>query len=204
MKRIIITLTSAMLITLAFGQAINKGGEGRLSPRLLNYQGYLTDTLGNPITTPSASITFSIFDAATSGSLKWTETQGSVGVDKGIFHVLLGGVSPIPDSVFKAGADRWLELSIGGQALSPRTRIVSAPYAYSASFADTALYARNYAPDNDWVRGTPDSVLYTANQLGLARGGAGNMLYGNFRSTHVNFGVACTTGASGQDHRYCR
>jgi hypothetical protein len=57
--------------------------------------------------------------------------------------------------------------------------------------------------DNDWVRGTPDSVLYTANLLGIARGSAGNMLYGSFRSTHINFGVACTTGTSGQDYQYC-
>jgi hypothetical protein len=50
-----------------------------------------------------------------------------------------------------------------------------------------------------WVRGTPDSVLYTVNQLGIVRGGAGNMLYGNLRCTHTNFGVACTTGVSGQN-----
>ncbi|MGB3341487.1 MAG: tail fiber domain-containing protein, partial [bacterium] len=51
--------------------------------------------------------------------------------------------------------------------------------------------------DNDWVRGTPDSVLYTANHLGIARGGASNMLYGNVHR-HVNLGsYACTTGLSG-------
>jgi hypothetical protein len=54
--------------------------------------------------------------------------------------------------------------------------------------------------DNAWVRGTPDSVLYTVNRLGIARGGSGNMLHGNFRQSHVNFGVSCTTGASGQNY----
>jgi len=57
--------------------------------------------------------------------------------------------------------------------------------------------------DNAWVRGTPDSVLYTIRQLGIARGGANNMLYGSYRYTHTNLGVACTTGTNGQDYYYC-
>jgi hypothetical protein len=57
--------------------------------------------------------------------------------------------------------------------------------------------------DNAWVRGTPDSVLYTIRQLGIARGGANNMLYGSNRFTHVNLGVACTTGTYGQNYGFC-
>ncbi|MCR4423595.1 MAG: tail fiber domain-containing protein [candidate division WOR-3 bacterium] len=57
--------------------------------------------------------------------------------------------------------------------------------------------------DNAWVRGTPDSVLYTIRQLGIARGGAGNMLYGTYAHTHINLGVACTTGTSGENYDCC-
>ncbi|MCX7732326.1 MAG: hypothetical protein N2248_04095, partial [candidate division WOR-3 bacterium] len=57
--------------------------------------------------------------------------------------------------------------------------------------------------DNAWVRGTPDSVLYTVRPLGIARGGAYNMLYGSNRRTHTNLGYACTTGVSGQAYSYC-
>ncbi|MEO0068256.1 MAG: hypothetical protein ABIK23_03895 [candidate division WOR-3 bacterium] len=57
--------------------------------------------------------------------------------------------------------------------------------------------------DNAWVRGTPDSVLYTIRPLGIARGGSNNMLYGNYRFTHTNLGVACVTGTSGEDYPYC-
>ncbi len=57
--------------------------------------------------------------------------------------------------------------------------------------------------DNAWVRETPDSVLFTIRQLGIARGGSGNILYGNNRFTHTNFGVLCTTGASGQNYYSC-
>ena len=54
-----------------------------------------------------------------------------------------------------------------------------------------------------WVRVGSDSVLYTVHQLGIARGNAGNMLYGGERHTHVNFGTRCTTGTSDQDYDYC-
>jgi len=48
--------------------------------------------------------------------------------------------------------------------------------------------------DADWVRGTPDSVLFTIRQLGLARGG--NTLLGTDPYTYVNFGVNCSTGTA--------
>ncbi|KPL18387.1 MAG: hypothetical protein AMJ92_08075 [candidate division Zixibacteria bacterium SM23_81] len=59
------------------------------------------------------------------------------------------------------------------------------------------------ATDNDWVRSTPDSVLFTAHLLGIARGGAGNRLYGDEVHTHINFGITCTTGTSGENDSYC-
>ena len=49
--------------------------------------------------------------------------------------------------------------------------------------------------DNDWVHGG-DSVLYTIRQLGLARGGSGNVVRGTDPYTYVNFGVGCTTGTA--------
>jgi len=187
----------------AFGQTV-KLENGRLSPRLLNYQGYLTDTLGNPITNPSVTMTFTIFDAISAGNQKWTETQGTVSIEKGIFHVLLGSVAAIPDSVFTNSSDRWLELSVTGQTLTPRTQIVSVPYAYTATYSDTALYARNSAPDFDWnflISDGADTTLQAGGRWGLAR--PGNMLFGNADSTHVNFGVACTTGTNLLNFKYC-
>ncbi len=178
--------------------------DARLSPRLLNYQGYLTDDQGIPITNPSLSMTFSIYDEASAGNQKWTETQISVDVNKGVFSVLLGSVTLIPDTVFTAGTDRWLELVVGGQTLTPRTRITSVGYAYTSTYSDTAEYAKNTVADNDWtfiVSDGADTTLQMGGKWGLAR--SGNVMYGNADSTHVNFGVECTTGTSGQNNRYC-
>jgi len=139
-------IMSIILVVLAFGQTNYKaGGEVRFSPRLLNYQGFLTDTLGNPITNSSVSMTFGIWSSSGGGTQIWYETQ-PVSINKGIFNVLLGNTTPIPDSIFTKNTDRWLELTVGGISLTPRTRITSASYAYTATYSDTALYARAALP----------------------------------------------------------
>jgi len=48
-----------------------------------------------------------------------------------------------------------------------------------------------------WVRGSPDSVIFTVRQLGLVRGGCGNTIRGTDPFSYVNFGVGCTTGTNG-------
>ena len=57
--------------------------------------------------------------------------------------------------------------------------------------------------DNDWtfrITDTADTTLMMGGEWGIAR--SGNALYGNADSTHVNLGVACTTGASGGNFKY--
>jgi hypothetical protein len=183
----------------AQSMVINNDGEARLSPRLLNYQGYLTDTIDIPVD-GTFEMTFYIYDAASGGSDKWKETHNGVIVERGVFSVILGQMVAVPDSAFTGGTDRWLEIVVDGQTLSPRTRITSVSYAYTATYADTADYTRN--GDNDWVRSTPDSVLFTANYLGIARGSAANILFGDSVQSHVNFGYACTTGVDGVHNRF--
>ncbi|MBN2464703.1 hypothetical protein JXD38_03640, partial [candidate division WOR-3 bacterium] len=56
--------------------------------------------------------------------------------------------------------------------------------------------------DSAWVRVGSDSVLYTIRRLGIARGSSSNRLWGDSTSSHVNLGVACTTGTSGQGYGY--
>jgi hypothetical protein len=76
--------------------------------------------------------------------------------------------------------------------------------AFKGPYADTADYAFAAAADKDWtfrITDTADSTLMTGGEWGIAR--HGNFLYGNADSTHVNLGLACTTGASGEDYKYC-
>ena len=192
-----------ILMLLAIGHGRVVFSTARAVPKMLNYQGYLTDTLGSPID-DSLDMTFKIYDEIIFGNELWSETQTNVPVERGVFSVLLGSGTPIPDSVFTDGTRRWLELTLEGpQTLSPRTRITAMGYAYTSTYSDTAKYAKSAAADSDWVRGTPDSVLFTANYLGIARGGAGNMLLGDSAHTHTNLGIACTTGGAGLNRIDC-
>jgi hypothetical protein len=166
-------------------------------PRLVSYQGKLTDTLGQPVADSTYGVSFKLYTVPSGGVSFWNETQ-NVTTRDGLFAVLLGAVTPI-GSVPDAGT-LYLGMAVsGGAELAPRLRIVSAAYAYKADTANYAL-ASPGGGDNAWVRGTPDSVLYTVHRLGIARGGSDNMLHGNFRQSHVNFGVSCTTGVSGQNY----
>ncbi len=105
-------------------------------PRMLSYQGRLTDTLGNAVPNGVYSLSFRLYATPTGGSPFWTETQ-NLAVRGGVFNALLGSVTPlgtVPD-----GGALYLGMAVGGEAeMVPRVRIVSAAYAYKA---DTAGYA---------------------------------------------------------------
>lgn len=137
---ITVIVVGILLATTLMGQGIVPKSSVRLSEgteaitQQINYQGFLRDSLGQPVT-GTLSMTFSIYDAPSGGTQLWSEDQ-TVSVDSGLFNVILG----IPATVF-TGADRWVQLQIGAQTLSPRTKITSMAYAYKAYKADTADYA---------------------------------------------------------------
>ena len=87
MKRIL-----GLVILLASGTAWS-------APSLINYQGRLTDSNGNPVANGNQSITFKIFDASSGGNLLWCETNTSVATDNGIFSVVLGNLNNCAPSV---------------------------------------------------------------------------------------------------------
>jgi len=123
-------------------------------PRLLNYQGKLTDQQNKPVTDGTYSVTFMIYDVETAGVPLWTETQ-QVTVSKGIFSVLLGGVTPLNLAFDKA---YFLEIKVGTEVMSPRQRIASAAYAFRAD-------AANQAQNADKINNIQASQTPEANKL---------------------------------------
>lgn len=106
-------------------------------PELINYQGRLTDASGTPLDT-TVAMTFTIYDDPADGSIIWSESQTSVTVANGLFAVLLGSVNPIGEVVF-ADTVRYLGIKIGTDPeASPRTRLVSVPYAHRVITIDGA------------------------------------------------------------------
>ncbi|MBN1894864.1 tail fiber domain-containing protein [bacterium] len=152
-------------------------------PQLINYQGVLNDSEGNPVN-GNQTIEFLLYDVETEGIAVWSETQEVIVTD-GLFNVLLGYVEPIPYPVFDS-TFVYLALKVGAdEEMTPRQRLVSVGYAFRANRADSlgnsgaADYLRTIsgvAPGNgniDLVEGsnitiTPDDA---ANTITIAASG---------------------------------
>ena len=103
-------------------------------PQTIDYQGRLADSDGNYLNSVF-TVDFLIFYVETYGTPVWIETQ-NVSTNNGIFHVLLGSVTPLPADLFD-NDECWLELVVGGETLSPRTVIAAVPYSIKAETAYT-------------------------------------------------------------------
>ncbi len=127
----------------------------------MNYQGRLLDDVGVPV---DGNVNFQvrIWDSLNSGVLKYQEDHNGVTVNDGVYSFLVGtqvktgGDSEWDIDLWNA-SEIYLELVVNGEALSPRTRIAAAPYAYQANLALTtnnalALGGRTAAGYDDIVK----------------------------------------------------
>ncbi|RJO70451.1 MAG: formylglycine-generating enzyme family protein [Myxococcales bacterium] len=127
MKRIILALVFLSLSSLAHAQV----------PAFITYSGRLTDgTWGQSLVVP---LDFPIYDAATDGSLLWTQHFDAVAIEDGYFSVTLGdGENALGDplnvtEVFAAHGETWITVSVdGSDELEPRQPVGSVPYAVRA------------------------------------------------------------------------
>lgn len=93
----------------------------------MSYQGRLTDAGGNPIG-GTRDMTFRLFTTDTGGTSIWEEAH-SVQVTDGLFNVVLGGTTALDEANFHQPL--YLEVEVGGETLSPRQKLLAAPYAFS-------------------------------------------------------------------------
>jgi hypothetical protein len=143
---------SAMLVILVVGMVAAE------VPRVINYQGRLTDDAGQSVGNGEYPIRFRIHDDSTAYSPVWTSQPETVLVVNGLFNYQLGAHEPIPPWTFNDSA-LWLGITIGSgpevEEISPRARLVSAPYAFKAYRAEYAGYADSagttLSGDGGWV-----------------------------------------------------
>ncbi len=135
-----ICLTS--LILLVFLAGLSLAG----IPKMINYQGMLTDNSGTPLSGPY-NLTFKIWTDTTGGSSLWTETQNGVQVQNGLFNVILGRLTTLN---LAFDQQYWLEVGVGGETM-PRIRFTSVGYAYRASIADSATVAVSAPTGGGWT-----------------------------------------------------
>ncbi|MEW5994641.1 MAG: hypothetical protein AB1744_09615 [Candidatus Zixiibacteriota bacterium] len=98
---------------------------------LVSYQGRLTDSLGYPAPDSSYEAQFAFYADSTGGSSLWQESA-SITTQAGLFTHLLGSVTPFPQTLFREHDSLFLQVTIEGGAVMPRTRLTEAPYALVA------------------------------------------------------------------------
>ncbi len=133
-KALIVAAAIALLVLLLVATSVmaSRSESPSLSPGvpgMINYQGRLTDASG-ALSTGVYTMTFSLYDASTEGTLMWGPEMQSVTLTDGLFNVLLGSVNPLDASDFTGAT--YLELEVDGEVLSPRQQIVSVAYAFIA------------------------------------------------------------------------
>ena len=142
--KLLLSLAIAASFIGIFPQAFAQAAE--VVPKLINYQGKLTNSEGLPLQNGNYEVRFTLWDVATGGNLVWGETR-IVTLTGGVFNVALGGAgaapvagAPVNDISYAFGSgDRFLETSIVSgpgiaeeQTLAPRQQMVSVPYAMNA------------------------------------------------------------------------
>jgi len=103
-------------------------------PNTFTFTARLADN-GVPVDGP-VTLGLALYDAGSGGTQLWAETQAAQ-ADKGLIQVAMGGASPLTLATFD-GRDLWLEVSVNGTAMSPRSQIRAVPYAMRAAVCDGA------------------------------------------------------------------
>ncbi len=142
---ILLAFVTTFGIVLAAGTVPGTASQDAISiPRLIHYQGKLTDLAGVPIT-GTKNMTFKLYSGT---SQYWTENQ-TVSVSRGIFNVLLGSVTPVP--TIPEAAPCSLQIIVEGTPIVPKVILVSTPYSYNADKAhdidDGAITNPKLAPN---------------------------------------------------------
>lgn len=117
----------------------------------INYQGFLLSKLTNlPVETPQ-DIKFVIYDAASGGTARFSESRCNVAVNKGRYDVEIGSMTSggIPASVFTSYQNLWLEIQLDSdgdcsgtyESMTPRVRLQASPFAFNSLYASTASAA---------------------------------------------------------------
>ncbi len=160
MKRHVCLLAVAAAIVAALSAGAEAG------PRLINYQGVITDASGQPLD-GTHDLIFRIYPDSIPGTDPlWEEAHSGVTVADGLFNVILGGLEPISPDLF-AAHERWMGIQIdASDELSPRMRMTSVPWALRAAIADSVDSIAGVT-DGDWTVDGDDMYAAVPGNVGI-------------------------------------
>ena len=150
-KGFLIVLVAVIILVLGVGvaQAIPPAQQGAAAGITIPYAGRLDDEAGLAVPDGDYAFTFALYDAATGGTLLWSEVQEEIAVEGGSFVASLGRVTPLPEAMLAGGA-LWLEVAVRGPeadaftTLAPRQALRAAGTAPTAGVNQAAPCAHDH------------------------------------------------------------
>src|ERR1035437_2966040 len=156
------------------GQPTLAAGLPNAPLHILSFQGRLTDNQDNPISTSSA-MRFAIYNAqapASGSALLWQEVNSVSPDQDGIFSILLGNVSPIPQWLVASNSALFLGVSVNvTPELTPRQQLAT------VAFASNSELLQGLPPITQASAGTSNVVLALDSSGNLTIGGNANPIF---------------------------
>jgi hypothetical protein len=122
-------------------------------PQLINYQGRLTDSSGQPLDGVTVDLKFSFYGSESGDTVFLSVLQEDVQITGGIYHVLIGSgtITPGTEStltdVFQKHSEVWMGVKVDTDPeMTPLSRISSVSYSMMSDMAAQAGIATQVAP----------------------------------------------------------
>jgi hypothetical protein len=113
--------TAALILTALIFATLTLTASAQI-PLNMSYQARLADSTGNPVPDGPYDLEFNFYSDSTGGVPIWTEQFFGVNTNNGFFDVFL------EMELDNLNAPLFMEVTVSGEILSPRTRMASVPY----------------------------------------------------------------------------
>jgi len=148
-----------LVVSICIGIALLLGACAT-TPRQVGYQAVLTGPGGIPVANGNYTVTVKFWDALTAGSVVYQDDQ-TVTVTNGILNIAIPDLVTEANSLDPANFSRplWVELTINGETLSPRQKLLGTPYALN--LVGGAVVALATGEEGPLVTGAPERGVLT-------------------------------------------
>ena len=177
------------LVFLMLATILSAGAAG--VPGSFNYQGVLRDGVGGPMPAQPTLVHFNLYDAATGGTLLWTNETTVLLDSNGLFNVTLPDVNGKLTGVIASNSEIFLGLAVGtGSEISPRQQLLSVPFALKAgdvsqASGDFTVMEALSVGDGADITGQMKATSVQIGGINLTTNSAGNLnLAANVDVTH--------------------